>query len=69
MSKPMEYFKDLSKAIDTLLFELCEAGIYELYSENSPEGYKDVAVAADKLNQLSDNTPEGKIHYSQKEQV
>ncbi len=46
--------KEIAQKIDGLLLELCEAGIYELDSETSPEGrvYNDVAKAANELNKI-----------------
>jgi hypothetical protein len=45
---------DLSTRVDNLLFELCEAGIFELGNDKSPQGshFDCVAHAADYLNQL-----------------
>ena len=43
---------EINEALTNLLFELAEAGIYELQEDVSPEGYHAVARAANKLDGL-----------------
>ena len=50
---------EINEALTDLLFELAEAGIYELQEDVSPEGYHAVARAANKLDGLVYDYKEG----------